>query len=196
AVPPALARAAAQAAGGSAPARVAALAAAATRVAAVGPAAVAGGLAVVVGVFVAVAAVGRRTEPPPARPQAAAPAPAPPVAADVVSYSGRAVGPDGKPVAGANIYFHFITHAAAPMPVRAVTNAQGRFAFALTPGDVPPTASAADHDPRQYGQVVAKADGFTFGWQAVRSPRAGDLELRLARDDTPVEGRVIDLQGR
>jgi protocatechuate 3,4-dioxygenase beta subunit len=114
---------------------------------------------------------------------------------DAVAYTGSVVGPDGKPVAGASVYYHFITREAERVPVRAVTDAQGQFSFTLTRKDVPLSADAIQRDPRKIGNVVVKADGYTFAWRAAALHR-GDLPLQLARDDTPVEGRVIDLQGR
>jgi RNA polymerase sigma factor (sigma-70 family) len=127
----------------------------------------------------------------------AASRPAPPAAdpAGTVRYAGRVLGPDDRPVAGAKVYYHFITRADEPIPVRATTDAQGRFSFALTDRDVPLSADATGRDPRRAGQVVAKADGFTFAWVGVAKDTA-ELTLRVAKDDTPLTGRVVDLEGR
>src|SRR5262249_54717085 len=75
------------------------------------------------------------------------------------------------------------------------TDADGRFTFTLTERDVPLSAGATSGDPRRTGQVVAKADGFTFAWVVVTKGPA-DLTLRMAKDDTPLTGRVVDLEGR
>src|SRR5262249_10248368 len=45
------------------------------------------------------------------------------------------------------------------------------------------------------GQVIAQADGYTLAW-AGAPKQPGDLTLRLSRDDTPVEGRIVDLEGK
>jgi RNA polymerase sigma factor (sigma-70 family) len=114
---------------------------------------------------------------------------------DAVTYAGRVIGPDGKPVAGAKVHYHFITREKEPIPVRAVTDADGRFSFTLTRKDVPLSADAIQSDPLRTGQVIVKTDGFTFAWQG-RRKEAGDLLLQLARDDVPIEGRFVDLEGK
>jgi protocatechuate 3,4-dioxygenase beta subunit len=112
-----------------------------------------------------------------------------------VTYSGRAVDPDGKPVAGAKVYYYFVTRDEVPTPARATTNPDGRFVFTLTPKDVPLSPVPSERDPLRTGYIVVKADGFTFAW---RSPvkQATDVTFQLARDDSPVEGRIVDLQGK
>jgi hypothetical protein len=120
--------------------------------------------------------------------------PAPPDR-DAVTYRGRVLGPDDQPVAGAKVYYHFITRGDDAIPVRAVTDAQGNFSFTLTAKDVPLSAGAIRADPRKSGHIVVKADGFTFAWAAILRQQ-GDVTLRLARDDTPVQGRILDLEGK
>jgi RNA polymerase sigma factor (sigma-70 family) len=136
---------------------------------------------------------------PPAAPSAAVKEKAPRQPAqpdrDAVTYRGCVLGPNDQPVAGARVYYHFITRADDPVPVRAVTDAKGHFSFTLNTKDVPLSADMIRADPRKAGQVVVQADGFTFGWMAVMRQQ-GDLTLRLARDDTPVEGRILDLEGK
>jgi len=116
---------------------------------------------------------------------------------DAIAYAGRVLGPDDKPITGTKVYFQFTTHQEEPIPVRATTDAQGRFAFTLTPKDIPASADARQADPRKMGHVIVKADGFTFAWQyaaLMQTPR--DSTLHVAADDTPLMGRIIDLQGR
>jgi hypothetical protein len=98
-------------------------------------------------------------------------------------------------VADARVYYSFITREADPVPVRATTAADGRFSFTLTPKDVPLSADAIQSDPLRAGQVVVKAEGFTFAWAATAKP-GEDLSLQLAGDEVPVEGRIVDLQGK
>jgi RNA polymerase sigma factor (sigma-70 family) len=128
------------------------------------------------------------TEPAPDKPAA-------PADKDAVTYAGRVLGPDGKPVADARVYYSFITREAERVPVRATTAADGRFSFTLTQKDVPLSADATQSDPLRTGQVVVKAEGFTFAWAAAAKP-GEDLSLQLAADDVPVEGRIVDLQGK
>ncbi|MHB1424222.1 MAG: sigma-70 family RNA polymerase sigma factor [Gemmataceae bacterium] len=114
---------------------------------------------------------------------------------DAVVYRGRVLGPDDKPVVGAKVYYYFITLQEEAVPVRAVTNAQGRFEFTLTPKDVPLWADASQADPRQSGFLVVKADGSTFAWHRAAKDHT-DVTLHVAADDTPLTGRIIDLQGK
>jgi RNA polymerase sigma factor (sigma-70 family) len=124
--------------------------------------------------------------------------PKPPAAdgsTESVTYSGRVLGPDGKPLAGANVYYHFITRQYEPTPVRARTDDQGKFWFALTQQDVPLSADAINSDPLRRGHVVVKADGFAFAWRTITKP-TGDLAIQLSRDDAPLEGRIVNLEGK
>ncbi len=114
---------------------------------------------------------------------------------DAITYSGRVLEADGKAIAGAKVYYYFITFQEETVPVRAVTDAQGRFAFALSPKDIPLSADAMQADPRKTGHLIAKADGYTFAWQGVFKKQA-EWTLRVAVDDTPLTGRIIDLQGK
>ena len=49
--------------------------------------------------------------------------------------------------------------------------------------------------PGERAPIVARAEGFAFGLANYVSEEQ-ELTLRLARDDVPIEGRVIDIQGR
>ena len=110
----------------------------------------------------------------------------------------RVLDPDGKPVAGATVYRCY----PEPDPVN---NFRKRYApgtkgavlltrtgpdgsFRLSPGDM---KAARDGS----AQLVAMAEGYG---PAFLEPAGGDAApvLRLARDDVPIRGRVIDIQGR
>src|SRR5579883_271538 len=114
---------------------------------------------------------------------------------DAVVYNGRVLGPDDKPIAGAKVYYCFITRQEEAIPVRATTDAQGRFDFALNPKDIPLSADAERGDPRKMGHIVVKAARFVFAWHSVAKQQT-DLTLRVAADDMPLTGRIIDLQGK
>ena len=112
-------------------------------------------------------------------------------AGDLV-YSGRVLGPDGKPVAGAKLFVTLpwsYMQRPAPSPVRATTGTDGRFQF---------TASKSKFGPHVYVMaVVAVAPGYGPDWVEVRPQDAkDDLTLRLVKDDVPINGQVLDLQGR
>ncbi len=117
-----------------------------------------------------------------------------------IEVRGRVIGPDGKPFAGARIYAyrpsprgddHF---AAGPPAPDAVSDADGHFRFMLAePGYVSQQVQSRWTNPT----VVALARGFGPGFASpATADAAGDLTLKLVRDDVPIDGRIIDLEGR
>jgi hypothetical protein len=80
----------------------------------------------------------------------------------------------------------------APPKVWAETDKDGRFSFTV---------------PRYQGELFITAAGFAPGWDARRPgvvgtgvvgetlPARDNVVVRLARDDVPVKGRILDLQG-
>jgi beta-lactamase regulating signal transducer with metallopeptidase domain len=121
-------------------------------------------------------------------------------------FSGRVTGPDGKPIQGARVFIvPFYGEAKAPGPVRAETDADGRFAF-----DAPDmTYTALDGLPaRREGMLVVTKAGYapdwfhTWGqdhrglyrhWDPVKGAA---LNLQLAKDDVPIHGRLLDPDGQ
>jgi RNA polymerase sigma factor (sigma-70 family) len=126
-----------------------------------------------------------KSPPPAARPEEA----------ESITWSGSVVDAKGKPVAGAKVYRYFVTREDEPVPVRATTDADGRFRFTITRKDVPLSANAIGADPLQTGFVVAKADGYTYAW-GLASGEPMLTTLQVAKDDAPLTGRIVDLQGK
>lgn len=126
-------------------------------------------------------------------------------------FSGRVVDPDGKPLSHARVFVAAANwgQAAPPadagnLPIRAETDADGRFAF-----DAPDmTTTAFDGLPtRRPCIVIAACRGYAPDWTQVwgrclrscwlMSPTKGtDLRLQLAKDDVPIHGRLLDPGGR
>lgn len=129
----------------------------------------------------ALAAKGEETAPA-AKPEAPAPEKGGAVAArDAVALRGRVLDPDGKPVAGARLYLlGGGGKDKAPPQVRATTGPDGRFGL----------TAARDQSP-----LIAAADGYGPAWVS-NFDKADDLTLRLVRDDVPITGRILDLQGK
>jgi RNA polymerase sigma factor (sigma-70 family) len=116
------------------------------------------------------------------------------------TVTGRVLGPDDKPVPGAKVYLLRWNlpgrppQDKAPPKVWAETDKDGRFSFTA---------------PRYEGELFVTAAGFGPGWELAgrriiravvggkpqEPPVEGDLVVRLARDDVPISGRLLDLQG-
>lgn len=106
---------------------------------------------------------------------------APPVARDLPAddITGRVLDAAGKPAAGATVS---VAQGKAGATVKA--DAEGRFTLKLT-----------DAERGRLGDLVASAPGYAPDWVAL-DDIAGPVTLRLAKDDVPITGRVIDLEGR
>ncbi|HWB13653.1 MAG TPA: carboxypeptidase-like regulatory domain-containing protein [Pirellulales bacterium] len=107
---------------------------------------------------------------------------------------GRVLLPDGKPAAGANLYW---PHADAPPPRtakeivfvrRGETDDGGRFQITLSADNMAAPGLALS--------LVAHKAGFGIDWLNVEGGQApGDITLRLV-EDRPIRGRVTDTEGR
>jgi RNA polymerase sigma factor (sigma-70 family) len=193
------------AAAGTLSARAAALAEGVARAMLTGKAKVATAVLLAIGLLAGTGALARfkpaaAGSEPPAAGKAEATKPAAPAATDEekgdITYAGRVLGPDGKPFAGAKLHLLYFTPKALPVPARATSDAEGRFQFKVARADFERSASAT---PWESGMVVAVADGYGLGLhEVVRNkplPRT-DLTIRLAKDDAPLHGRVLDLEGK
>ncbi len=112
---------------------------------------------------------------------------------DSITVAGRVVGPDGKPIKAARLYWPRIpktqpkSEEDIEFPERAKTDADGRFRFELPRSDIRPEWNIS---------LVAAADG--YGVDGVELPKDGspaDLTLRLVRDQ-PIEGRILTTEGK
>jgi RNA polymerase sigma factor (sigma-70 family) len=124
---------------------------------------------------------------PPAKPPAD---PVPPVkpgaerdSLKTVLIAGKVLGPDGKPHAGARLYLH--TRGKPEPEPRAVTGEDGRFRLTLSAKAL--TGGAT---------VIVRADGLGPDWFRVGPGTGGERTMRLVKDDVPITGRVLDLEGR
>jgi RNA polymerase sigma factor (sigma-70 family) len=109
-----------------------------------------------------------------------------------VVVRGRVVNPEGQPVKDARLYFLFC--ASGRSKVRATTSADGRFRFPVGEADF-----QVFPDPNPWGRatILAFAPGYGPAWvEPGTAAAAGDVRLRLARDDFPIQGRLLDLQGQ
>jgi RNA polymerase sigma factor (sigma-70 family) len=113
---------------------------------------------------------------------------------DFIAYSGRVLGPNGKPVSGAKLY---VTPANGgwgdriqpSTPELATTGADGRFQFTV------PITKNRD----QYATTVtAVALHFGVGWVEVIGTEAkrDNLSIQLVDDSVPVTGQILNLEGK
>ncbi len=132
----------------------------------------------------------------------------PPVVAalptEPVEVSGRVQAPDGRPYSGARIYFFRPDDSlAAEEPrvvdpneraVRATSGPDGTFKFRAVAGDF---AGVVRAYPTSQPTISAIAEGYGPGWVCCASSGdATDVTLKLAKDDVPISGRVLNLEGR
>lgn len=108
----------------------------------------------------------------------------------IVLVRGRVVDPDDRPVAGASVRIGPFPGDRPDEPGRrTISGPDGRFALAAPPDAKDRIAEATEASRR----VVATADGLGPGWADLAGPR--ELTIRLVAD-TPIEGRIVDAQGR
>ena len=135
-----------------------------------------------------------KAEPPakemPAKPAAkkAAPADESPKG-EQITFAGRVVDPDGKPVRGPGLFWWISRSTEDDPPAlkpAAASAADGRFPFDI---DRPLKVHFRSRT------LVAAAEGFGLGLLPVKETGAADAEVRLF-PDLPVRGRVLDLEGK
>ncbi len=145
------------------------------------------------------AGVGRLVDPVPADPpQPSVSGQAPRQdASKEVTVSGRVVDPDGKPVERTKLLFlYYGTN--IPKKVWAASTVEGRFAFTIPVKEVEKGGYGGSYweKPWEHTYVLAAAEGYGFAVARVGERGAADLTLRLVKDDVPIRGRILDLQGR
>ncbi len=121
------------------------------------------------------------------------------------TVAGRVLGPNGKPVSNATVVWRqkpssLPRRASAdpielyPAPVTAKTDALGRFKLDVTiRGRTPFRPSSTWGNLTVLGDGFAPAAAHTYH---LNGESAKDIELKLAKTEVPIEGRLIDLEGR
>ncbi|HJT77268.1 MAG TPA: sigma-70 family RNA polymerase sigma factor [Gemmataceae bacterium] len=130
---------------------------------------------------------------PPAVPQAEArPQPAANGKAKVVEVRGRVLDPDGKPFRGAKVSLVRQKVSGKPLQWQTRSGADGAFRLAIAPH----AEQETDYPfPEEEEFLVASADGYGLALSGGAAP-SGGVTLRLARDDVPIRGRILDVNGR
>ncbi len=107
---------------------------------------------------------------------------------------GRVVDPGGRPVAGATLWFGDIDenhHIPAAM-----SGPDGRYLMRVPRGLQDSVTLDGD---QQVFVVVGSAMGFGVGWAppvSLKAATSSELTVRLVEDGPPIEGRIVDLEGR
>jgi RNA polymerase sigma factor (sigma-70 family) len=117
---------------------------------------------------------------------------------DFVTVSGQVQDPDGKPLAGATIYYYLFSieslSGREARDIRETTGSNGRFRFQIPRS----TLDKLEQDtPWDKVTVIASAKGYGPAWTSfITSSEALRLKLRLSKDDVPINARILDLEGR
>jgi hypothetical protein len=127
---------------------------------------------------------------------------------DRVLLSGRVLDPDGNPHGGAAVYFIrpaplvWVPH---PRPPRrpepaARSGPDGRFEILLDRAEWDDVRSIPDRfgpQVRTFPLIAATAPRYGPSWVLLPKPEArADVALQLVKDEIPIEGRILDLEGR
>jgi RNA polymerase sigma factor (sigma-70 family) len=116
-----------------------------------------------------------------------------------IEVRGRVVAPDGRLIAGARVYAYRPDPRGGDLfstgpPANAVSDADGRFRFSIAG---PGLQTQQEQPTWSQPTIVALARGFGPAWTSfTTAEEARELTLKLVRDDVPIVGRVIDLEGR
>jgi RNA polymerase sigma factor (sigma-70 family) len=120
---------------------------------------------------------------------------------DSVTVTGRVLDPDGKPLVGAQVYVDPQTQDAKPT-TSATAGKHGRFSLTLHRSRLLDPETKC---PLQHVRILATAKGYGLDWQEVPLPltlspkrkEQGDgVALRLVKDDVPIQGRILSLEGK
>jgi len=114
---------------------------------------------------------------------------------DVIAYAGTVTGPDGKPVKGAKLWLTL--HGEDKLRPMGESGADGKFAFELKRSELTPESYyETRRELWSVGTVLAQAPGKAVGWGHASVSPGYDIPVQLLADDTPVDGRVRNLEGR
>jgi RNA polymerase sigma factor (sigma-70 family) len=110
----------------------------------------------------------------------------PPAPKDARVRTGRVLDPDGKPVAGAKVWL------IVPwVEAREVARSEADGTFRL-PANIKDADKLTEYE--SVIRTVATHERFGLALPAVRAD--DEIELRMVKDEVPIRGRVLDLQGK
>jgi RNA polymerase sigma factor (sigma-70 family) len=119
-------------------------------------------------------------------------------AADRLTYAGQVLDPNGRPLSGATVYLE-LPDANVVLHKLGTSGADGRFRTTVSRRELTKPGT----EPRwRLAKVVATAPGYGPVWEWTPVPvrldtrPTDDLMLRLTRDDVPIDGRILTVEGR
>jgi RNA polymerase sigma factor (sigma-70 family) len=112
---------------------------------------------------------------------------------EAVTFRGRVLGPDGKPVVAAAVCTLSPRHQEPVEPVlKTKADTDGRFQFDIPRAEFDAVVAL----PFASLTILASAPGLGPDWVALRTLPDADISLKLVDDSVPIVGRIIDLQGK
>lgn len=111
--------------------------------------------------------------------------------AESIGFNGRVLDPSGNPVGGASVRLMILADHHNTPEHRAVSDPDGRFVISVSQVVY---KRLIEHTRGETARLVASAPGFGFGWADPSGNKA--LVIRLAKDDVPIEGRILDSNGQ
>ncbi len=116
---------------------------------------------------------------------------------ETVAVRGRVLDPDGKPLGGAQVFLSEPEVGLTGEPQRlGTTGPDGGFDVRIPKSALSPRLDRPE-GPNVLATVVAFSPGLGPDWAQVDAKRVSQpITLRLRPDDVPVEGRIINLEGR
>lgn len=116
---------------------------------------------------------------------------------ETVAVRGRVLDPDGKPLIGAQVFLSVPQVGLTGEPQRlGMTGPDGQFDVRIPKSAIERPLDRPE-GPNFLSAIVAFSPGRGPDWQLIDAKRVNEpMTLRLRPDDVPVEGRIINLEGR
>jgi len=115
---------------------------------------------------------------------------------ETFAYGGQVVDRLGFPVKGAKIWLCFPEGGSSPLRQCGESDADGKFAFSIKRLQFPAETFRRPAIQWHTGTVLAVAPDYGVGWEQQRAGGRPETKIQLPHDDVPVEGRVLDLEGK